>query len=117
MMVAGYPGAGVSTAGDRREDRHLVAVGHGSVESVLEADVLAGDVDVDEAAQVPVLGDPLAEAVVLVEDRVQRLADGRAVDLELALAAGGGAELGGNLHRDAHRRAEILVIGANRQPG
>ena len=80
-------------AGDGGEDRHLVAVGDGGLEAVLEADVLAADVDVDEAPQVPVLGDALAQAVVLVEDRVERLADGPALDLELALAAGGGAEL------------------------
>ena len=71
-----------SAAGDGRQDRHLVAVGELGVEAVLEADVLAGDVDVDEAAQAAVLGDPLAQIVVLVEDGVERLADGDPVDLD-----------------------------------
>src|SRR5262249_36104223 len=78
-----------SAAGDGGEDRHLVAVGDLRVEAVLEADVLAGDVDVDEPAQIPVLGDPLAQAVVLVEDRLERLADGGSLDLQLAPATGG----------------------------
>ena len=80
-------------AGDGRRDGHLVALRDGGVEAVLEADVLPGDVDVHEPAQVPVLGDPLAEAIVLVEDGVERLPDGRALDLELSLSAGGGAQL------------------------
>src|SRR5262249_26260933 len=98
-----------SAAGDGGEDRHLVAVVHGGVEAVLKANVLARDVDVDEAPQIPVLGDPLAEPVVLLEDRVERLTDGGALNLQLALAAGGGAELRGDLHGDAHR-AEILIM-------
>src|SRR4051794_26235066 len=84
---------GRSAAGDGGEDRDLVAVVHRCVEPVLEADVLAGDVDIHEAAQVAVLGDALPEAIVLVEDGVERLADGRALDLQLSVAAGCGAEL------------------------
>ena len=38
-----------------------------------------------------------------VEDGVERLADGRSLDLELGLAVGGGAELRRDLHRDRHR--------------
>src|SRR3954453_22253747 len=94
---------GRSAAGDGGEDRDLVAVVHRCVEPVLEADVLAGDVDIHEAAQVAVLGDALPEAIVLVEDGVERLADGRALDLQLSVAAGCGAELGRDLHGDAHR--------------
>src|SRR4029077_17224328 len=82
---------------------------HGGIEAVLKPDVLPRDIDVDEAPEIPILGDPLAKAVVLLEDGVQRLADGRTLDLELSLAAGGGAELRGDLHGDAHR-AEILVM-------
>src|SRR4051812_33677181 len=52
-LAAGYGG----------EDRDLVAVLDGRVEPVEEADVLAGHVDVHEAAQVAVLRDPLAQAV------------------------------------------------------
>src|SRR5215218_4807064 len=106
---------GGSTAGDGRQDGHLVAVRDLRVEAVLEANALAGDVDVDEAPQVAVLGDPLPQAVVLVEDRVESLADRGALNLEFTLTAGGGAELGGNLDCDAHRRPEILVIAANGQ--
>src|ERR1043166_7990739 len=91
-----------SAARNRRQDGPLVAVVDRGVEALLEADVLAGDVDVDEAAQVAVLGDPLAQIAVRLEDGVERLADGRALDLHLGLAVGGGAELGRNLHRDCH---------------
>ena len=49
----------------------------GGVEAVEEADVLAADVDVDEAAQVAVLGDPVAQLVVAVVEAVEHLADGR----------------------------------------
>src|SRR5512133_3323313 len=91
---------GGSAAGDSGEDGHLVAVGDLGIQAVLEPDVLAGDVDVDEAAQIAVLGDPLSKPVVLLEDSVERLADGGSFDLKLALAAGDGAELGRDLHRD-----------------
>ena len=50
-----------AATGDGGQDRHLVAVGERRVEAVLKADVLAGDVDVDEAPQRAVLGDPLAQ--------------------------------------------------------
>src|SRR6185437_11818203 len=109
-------GARALAARNGRQDRHLVAVIDRGLQAILEADVLAGDVDVDEAAQIAVLGDALAESVVLVEDRIEGLADGRALDLELALATGRGAELGGNLHGDAHR-AEILVMAVGRALG
>src|SRR3954447_14629238 len=61
----------VSATGDGRQDRHLVAVCQLGLESVREADVLAGDVDVDEPAKVAVLRDPLAQAVVGFEDGVK----------------------------------------------
>ena len=75
------------------------------LQALLEADVLAADVDVDEAAQVAVLGDPLAQVAVGVEDGVEHLADGGALDLELGLAAGRGAQLGRDLHGDCHQTA------------
>src|SRR4051794_36024830 len=95
--------AGASAAGDRRKDLDLVAVAELGFEPVLEADVLTGDEDVHEAAQPAVLGDALAEAVVLLEDGVERLADGRPLDLQLALAPGSRSKLGRDLDRDAHR--------------
>src|SRR5204862_541544 len=91
------------TAGYRWEDRHLVAVGDRRVEAVLEADVLTGHVNIDEAAQVAVLSDPLPQPVVLVEDRVACLPDRGALDLDLALAAGRGSQLRGDLHGYRHR--------------
>src|SRR6476469_1830864 len=89
--------------GDGREDGHLGAVVDLGLETLLEADVLAADVDVDEAAQIAVLGDPLAQGAVRLEDRVEHLADGGAADLELGLAVGGGAQLGRDLHGDWHQ--------------
>ena len=52
----------------------------GGVEPVEEADVLAADVDVDEPPQAAVLGDPAAQLAVALVQRVEHLADGRAVD-------------------------------------
>ena len=53
-------------ARDRGEDRDLVAVGDRRLESLEEADVLAAEVDVDEAPQLAVVaGDPLAQLAVL----------------------------------------------------
>ena len=46
------------------------------VEAVEEADVLAAHVDVHEPAQVAVLGDPVAQAVVAVVEAVEHVADG-----------------------------------------
>src|SRR5919197_2249594 len=85
-----------SATGDGRQDGHLVAVGELRVEAVLEADVLARDVDIDESAQGPVLGDPLTKVSVGVEYRVERFTDGVAVDLDLFLASGRHPELGRN---------------------
>src|SRR3954468_3616471 len=94
-----------SAAGDRGEDGDLVAVLDGRVEPVQEADVLAAHVDVHEAAQVAIDGDPLAQAVEAVVEAVQHLADrGRLVDLRLGLAASDTAQLRRDLHRDCHRR-------------
>src|SRR5688500_8560086 len=77
----------LARTGDCRKDRHVVALCQRGCEPGLEADVLTGDIDVDEAAKGAVLGDALTQPVVLVEDRVKRFADRPALDLELALAA------------------------------
>ena len=58
------------------QDRDLVAVVHGRLQAVEEPDVLAAHVDVHEPAQVAVLSDPVAQAVVAVVQPVQHLADG-----------------------------------------
>ena len=75
------------------------------VEAVAEADVLAADVDVHEAAQLAVLGDPVAQAVEALVQRVERLADAVALDLRLGLVAGQVAQLRGDLDRHRHRAA------------
>src|SRR5262245_35383670 len=90
---------------DSRQDRDLVALADRGLEALLEADVLAADVDVDEAAQVAVLGDPLAQVGVRLEDGVEHLAHGRAGHLHLGVATGCGAELGRDLHGDCHQTA------------
>src|SRR5687768_8876926 len=71
----------LAPTGDGGKDRHFVTVGELGLEAVLKSDVLAGDVDVDEAAQGAVLGDALAKAIVLIEDRIESLAHGAAFDL------------------------------------
>src|SRR3954453_17207553 len=91
-----------SAAGDRGQDLHLVAVGDRRVEAVGEADVLAVDVDVDEAPQRAVaVRQAIAQLAVTVEQRVEHLAHGPTVHLELGLAAGRGPQLGRDL--DLHR--------------
>src|SRR6187397_1551437 len=69
------------------QDLHLVGVGHGRVQSVAEADVLAADVDVDEPAQPAVaIRQPVAQLAVLGVQRLEHLADGRAAGLDRAAA-------------------------------
>ena len=59
-------------AGDGGQDRQLGAVGDRRREPVQEADVFAGEVDVDEAPQRAVLvGDPLAQLAVALEQAVR----------------------------------------------
>ena len=77
---AGATGSGsaarASAARDRRQDRHLVGLADRGVEPVEEADVLAPEVHVDEAAQAAVgVGDPLAQLAVLGVERLEHLAD------------------------------------------
>src|SRR5215212_6166500 len=97
-----------STTRYRRKNRYLVAVLDRRLQPLLEADVLAGDVDVDEAAQVAVLRDPVTQAAMRVEDRIENLADGAALHLHLGFAAGRGAQLGRNLHGDRHLDGYLL---------
>src|SRR5918995_4644549 len=98
-----YEGNLGSASGDRGQHRDLVPVAHLGGEPVLEPDVLARHVDVDEPAQVAVLGDALAQVPVEREDLLERVTHRRALDLELALSIGHVAELGGDLHGDCHR--------------
>src|SRR5690242_6979090 len=97
-----------SSTGDGRQDGDLVTVFHGGVQAVEEANVLPFDVDVHEAAQVAVLGDPLAQSLEPLVQAVEHLADRRDVlDAGLRLAACDAAELGGDLDRDRHWRAYL----------
>src|ERR687897_1554999 len=109
MATAVSAAGGLAATGDGGKDRYLVAVRERCGEAVLEADVLARNVDVDEAAQGPVLGDPLAKVGVLREDCVERLAHRAALDLDLLFSVGDGAELRWDLDRDRHRRGSVTV--------
>src|SRR3954454_16660649 len=96
------PKSPTSAAGDGGQDRHLGAVRDLGLEAVGEPDILAAHVHVDEAALLAVVADPLAQVGVAVEQGVEDLADGAAVDLGLRLAVGDRPQLGGNLDRDRH---------------
>src|SRR5690349_18788514 len=60
-------------ARDGGQDGDLVALVERRVEAVAEADVLAADVDVHEAAQLAVLGDAVAQPVEALVEGVERL--------------------------------------------
>src|SRR5689334_16251371 len=92
-----------SASGHGRQDRQLVAVGHRSVEAIEEADVLAAQVHVHEAAQAAaVVGHPRPQLAVLGVEAVERLPHRRAVDLRLGLVAGGVAQLRRQLDPNGH---------------
>src|SRR5437763_1605466 len=75
-------------AGHRRQDRHLIAVADGRLETVEEAYVLSAHVYVDEASQAAIFGDPAAELAIALIQGVEHLADRGAVDLRGGLAVG-----------------------------
>src|SRR5688572_28553453 len=82
---AGAPGSseGRSAAGDGRKDGELAARRDGGLHAIEVADVLAGQVDVDEAAQLAVLGDAAAKLLVLGEEVLEGRGDGVALDGDL----------------------------------
>src|SRR5690348_3671167 len=93
-----------SASGDSRQDRQLGAVLDRRGQAVEKADVLARDVDVDEAPQrAVVVIDARAQLVVADEQRLEHLAHVCAVDLGLGLATGRGTKLRGNLDADRHQ--------------
>src|SRR3954451_660025 len=98
---------GLLAAGNRGEDRHLVAVAELGFEPIAKANVLPGYVDVKEPSEATVLGDALPQIDVLVEDGIEGLAHGGALDLDLSIAVGDGPELGWDLHVDGHRRETL----------
>src|SRR5690349_1858171 len=92
-----------AAAGDRGDDRHLVALLHGRLEVLEEADVLAGDEDVDEAAHLAgVVADALADAGVALLQLGEQLADGGAGGGHLLLAGGVLAQRRGNANGGHH---------------
>src|SRR5436309_12342361 len=58
------PSRAALPARDRGQDRHLVTVVHRRREAFAEANVLPAGVDVDEAAKLAVLGDPVPQSVI-----------------------------------------------------
>src|SRR5205823_1936151 len=103
---SGEPGAErASAARDSRKDGDLVAILHGRLEAMQEADVLALHVDVHEAPQVAVLGDALAQPVEALVQAVEHFADsGCVLDRGLGLTAGDAAKLRRDLDCDRHGR-------------
>src|ERR1700712_5530965 len=92
-----------AAAGHRGEDRHRVAVLDLGVQRTGEADVLVVDVDVDEAVQLALLGDEaVLQTRVLAVEIVDQRAEGRAAALDGLVAAGVGAQDGGDPDLDGH---------------
>src|SRR3954454_17630011 len=90
----------------RGQDLYLGPVGHRGLQTVEIADVLAADVDVDEAPQTALaVRDPLAQLVVGRVDRVEHLGHGGALARQGRLAPRRGAQLRGQLHGDRHQTA------------
>src|SRR4051812_48399185 len=104
-----------SAAGDGRQDLHLAAVLDRRLQAVAEAHVLAVDVDVDEAAQAAVaVRQAVAQLRMLRVERLEHGADGVALDGDCRLAAGGGAQLRGELDGDAHQAlAPAITVASN----
>src|SRR5260221_7911699 len=69
----------MSASGHRGNDADLVAVFHGSTEIIEVADIFIVDIDVDKAADLAVVEQPLGDARKLlahvVENRLHRAAD------------------------------------------
>ena len=88
----------------------------GVVEAVEHADVLVVEVDVDVAVEVAVVAEELlARRRVRVGERVEDLADGRAVGGDLALAADGRAQDGWDADR-GHGGGPALARRRRRTP-
>src|SRR6185436_8782376 len=98
------PRAELSTR-DRRHDRELVAVGDRGVEARARADVLAVQVEVDEAPERAVRGQELcAQLRRLRGERADHLGDGRAVRRHLGASPHEGPKRRRNPDLDRHER-------------
>src|SRR4028118_709511 len=62
--------------GDGAQDPQRAAGGNRGLQAVEEADVLAAEVDVDEAAQVAACVEAFAQLAMRAKERLQRVADG-----------------------------------------
>src|SRR5207237_48254 len=92
-----------SSAGDRRDDRDLLAALELRAQPVEEADVLFTDVDVDELAHALFVEQPVLDAWVLFLELLDGVADGaRRFERDLFVAAGERAERGGDADGHGH---------------
>src|SRR6478752_368153 len=89
-------------AGDGRQHDDLVAVAERGLEAADEAHVLVVDVDVDEAAQVAVLDQPVLDARVVGLEVVDERTEAGAVGGDRLLTAGVGAQDGRDPDLDGH---------------
>jgi hypothetical protein len=86
--------AGKTPAGHCRQEQDGGARGDLGVEPAEEPDVVAVDEDVQEARHAVALEDARGEARELLDERVERLADGSRLDADRPVAAGLGPEDG-----------------------
>src|SRR5215216_2539262 len=112
------------TAGDRRQDRDLVAVGDRGREPLEEADVLAPQVDVDEPAQLAVVArDAGAQLAVAGVQRLERVLERLEARLDLrhlerpAHAVERLQPVAGDAGHDALAAADLAALGELRQDG
>src|ERR1700729_72489 len=89
-------------ASDRRQHRHRVAVLDRGLEAAEEADVLVVEVDVDEAAQLLAVDEPLAQAAVRGVQVVEELVQRRAGPLNRLGATGVAAQDRGDANLNGH---------------
>lgn len=100
-----------SAAGHGRHDADLVAVAEGGGLVIEKTDVLAIDVDVQEAAQLAVLiGEAGQDAREVAFEGLEQLVDRGGVDLHAGLLRGELLERGGDQNQNRHG------LGGERQP-
>jgi glycerate 2-kinase len=95
---------GLSAAGDGGDDAHGLAVGDLGVEAVEIADVVVVDEDVDEAAQRPVVEQPLGEPGVTLLELGEDVAERARSDVDRRRPARERAHGGRDSHGDGHAR-------------
>src|SRR5262245_8476357 len=94
----------LTSSGDGRHDRHLVAVLEPGLVALEEADVLLVDVDVDEPPELSrLVQQALAEARELPLEVADDVGDAAARGLHLGAALRKGAERCGNPYQHGHQ--------------